>query len=70
MVFGGMGIGLAVAYGFFKAHRLLPTDVNMDIVLTLVAPYMMYIAAETVHSSGVMAVVSGGCFWHNANTFS
>jgi len=62
MVFGGVGIGLAVVYGFFKAHRLLPTDVNMDIVLTLVAPYMMYIAAETVHSSGVMAVVSGGLF--------
>src|SRR4030095_1892739 len=28
----------------------------------LVAPYVMYIAAEEVHSSGVLAVVSGGLF--------
>ncbi|MEJ1237188.1 Na+/H+ antiporter [Chryseolinea sp. T2] len=62
MVIGGVGVGLLVAWLFMKAHRYLPTDENMDIVLTLVAPYVMYIAAEEVHSSGVLAVVSGGLF--------
>lgn len=60
MVVGGVGIGLLVAWLFMRAHRLLPTDENMDFVLSLVAPYLMYIAAEEVHSSGVLAVVSGG----------
>jgi CPA1 family monovalent cation:H+ antiporter len=32
----------------------------MDILLTLVTPYTMYIVAEEVHASGVLAVVSGG----------
>ncbi|BAV05957.1 sodium/proton antiporter, CPA1 family [Filimonas lacunae] len=62
MVLGGVGIGLLVGLIFIKAHKWLPTDVNMDIVLTLVTPYAMYIAAEELHSSGVLAVVSGGLF--------
>ena len=62
MVIGGVGVGLLVAWLFMKAHRFLPTDENMDIILTLVAPYVMYIAAEEMHSSGVLAVVSGGLF--------
>lgn len=62
MVIGGVGVGLLIAWLFMKAHRFLPTDENMDFVLTLVAPYVMYIAAEEVHSSGVLAVVSGGLF--------
>ncbi len=60
MVVGGVGIGMLVGWLFMKAHRLLPTDANMDIVLSLVTPYVMYMAAEQVHSSGVLAVVSGG----------
>lgn len=62
MLLGGVGIGVLLAYIFYKTHRLLPTNAEMDTVLTLVAPYFMYIAAETVHSSGVLAVVSGGLF--------
>ena len=62
VIVAGIGIGLAVAYVFYWLHRLLPTDANMDIVLTLVAPYAMYIAAESIHVSGVLAVVSGGLF--------
>jgi CPA1 family monovalent cation:H+ antiporter len=62
MVLGGAGIGLLVGWLFMKLHRVLPTDVNMDIVLSLVTPYVMYIAAEYVHSSGVLSVVAGGLF--------
>jgi monovalent cation/hydrogen antiporter len=47
----GLGIvaGLAVALGVGTLLRRLPTT-----------PYLMYLAAEAVHASGVMAVVSGG----------
>lgn len=65
MVIGGAGIGLLVGYLFMKAHKYLPTDVNMDIALTIVTPYVMYIAAEELHSSGVLAVVSGGLLLSN-----
>ncbi len=58
----GLAVGVAIAYVFYWMHRLLPTDANMDIVLTLVAPYAMYIGAESIHVSGVLAVVSGGLF--------
>ncbi|SFE34556.1 sodium/proton antiporter, CPA1 family [Chitinophaga sp. CF118] len=65
MLLGGVGIGLLVGWLFMKAHKYLPTDANMDIALSLVTPYMMYITAEEVHSSGVLAVVSGGLFLSN-----
>jgi CPA1 family monovalent cation:H+ antiporter len=65
MLVGGVGIGLLVGWIFKKAHKYLPTDANTDIVLSIVAPYMMYIAAEEGHSSGVLAVVSGGLFLSN-----
>lgn len=62
MLFGGIGIGLLIGFVFMKGHKYLPTDANMDIILTLVTPYVMYMTAEEVHSSGVLAVVSGGLF--------
>lgn len=62
MLIGGVGIGLAIAFIYLKVHKIFPTDVNMNVILSLVAPYMMYIAAEEVHASGVLAVVSGGLF--------
>lgn len=58
----GVVVGLIIAFIFYWMHRLLPTDSNMDIVLTLVAPYAMYIGAESIHVSGVLAVVTGGLF--------
>ncbi len=65
MVAGGIVVGLLIAWVFMKAHKYLPTDTNMDIILTIVAPYIMYMAAEEVHSSGVLAVVSGGLYLAN-----
>ena len=62
MVIGGAGIGLLLAWIFVQAHKLLPTDAPSDIALTLIEPYFMYWIAEQLHSSGVMAVVSGGLF--------
>lgn len=58
----GIGTGLAVALLFYAIHRWLPTTNNMDVILTFLTPYAMYLAAEEFHFSGVLAVVSGGLF--------
>ncbi|HEY9008731.1 Na+/H+ antiporter [Ohtaekwangia sp.] len=58
----GIAIGLAIGMVYFIIHKWLPTDSNIDIVLTLSAPYVMYLTAEHFHFSGVLAVVSGGLF--------
>jgi monovalent cation/hydrogen antiporter len=62
VILAGIAVGLAVALLFYCLHKRLPTDANMDIVLTLTTPYVMYMAAESIHVSGVLAVVSGGLF--------
>jgi Na+/H+ antiporter len=68
----GIAVGLAVALVFYALHRWLPTSPSTHTVLTLVAPYSMYLLAEAAHGSGVMAVVSGGLFlsYHSARLFS
>lgn len=65
MIIGGIGVGLLLGWVFYQAHKLLPTDAPSDIVFTLLEPFVLYWAAEQVHSSGVMAVVTGGLFLSN-----
>lgn len=65
MIIGGVAIGLLIGWLFMKAHKYLPTDANVDIVLSLLTPYIIYLAAEEVHSSGVLAVVCGGLLLSN-----
>ena len=62
MCIGGAGTGVLIAYIFLKTHKILPTEANTDLLLSLVAPFAMYIGAEQIHASGVLAVVSGGLF--------
>lgn len=62
MVVGGVAIGLGLAWLFVKSHKKLPLDASSNIALTLIEPYFMYWAAEQLHCSGVLAVVSGGLF--------
>lgn len=61
----GILLGLGVALIFYAIHRWLPTTTSIEIVLTLLAPYCMYCAAERFHFSGVLAVVSGGLLLSN-----
>jgi CPA1 family monovalent cation:H+ antiporter len=48
----GILIGIAIALIFYAIHRWLPTTVNINILLTFIAPYVMYIVAEQLHFSG------------------
>lgn len=62
MVSGGAAIGLIAAWIFAQLHKRLPTDAPSDILFTLIEPYLLYWVAETVHCSGVLAVVVGGLY--------
>lgn len=65
MVVGGIGIGVIFGWLFMQAHKRLPTDAASDIALTLIEPYFLYWIAEQLHSSGVLAVVTGGLYLSN-----
>ncbi|MFN8251147.1 MAG: Na+/H+ antiporter [Ferruginibacter sp.] len=65
MVIGGVAAGWVVGKVFMWIHNKLPTDPDIDIVITLVTPYVMYLVAEEIHSSGVLAVVTGGLLLSN-----
>jgi CPA1 family monovalent cation:H+ antiporter len=58
----GIVTGIVVGLFFYFIHRLLPTNASIDTILTLMTPYIMYLAAEQFHFSGILAVVSGGLF--------
>ncbi|MEG0698079.1 MAG: cation:proton antiporter, partial [Algoriella sp.] len=55
-------IGIAGAHIIYFIHRFLPTTPAIDATLTVMTPYLLFLAAEQFHFSGVMAVVSGGLF--------
>ncbi len=62
MLIGGVGCGLAIGFIFLKVHKKITSDENITTILTLMTPFIMYISAEEMHASGVLAVVSGGLF--------
>ena len=63
MVIGGAGVGVLLSYVLIKLHKWLPMDENIDTMFTILSPYVMYISAESVEASGVLAVVSGGLYF-------
>jgi CPA1 family monovalent cation:H+ antiporter len=57
----GLGLVVGAAVGF-AASRLIATidDAMIEIALTMIAAYGSFVAAEAVHSSGVIATVAAG----------
>lgn len=60
MAVGGIAIGIAAGFIFGFFLRLIPSNSNIDTVITLIVPYIMYVGAEHFHFSGVLSVVAGG----------
>lgn len=56
----GIGFGCGIAGLVYVVQRYVPTSPSMDTVISVAAPYLMYLSAEKVEASGVLAVVSGG----------
>jgi len=56
---GGIVVGVLLARLFIAVHRRLG-DVFIEVLTTLAVPYVAYIVAESLHVSGVLAVVTAG----------
>ena len=57
----GILVGVAIAWVVLRAIRW-SKDAMAETLLTLAAPYVAWIAAETVHVSSVLACVAGGLY--------
>lgn len=56
---GGIAVGLVLYFIVGRVRRRL-TDPVIDTSLSLVTPFVAYVAAEEIHGSGVLAVVIAG----------
>jgi Na+/H+ antiporter len=68
----GIIIGIVIGYLFVLAHKKIEDNVVVETSLTLLAPYVSYLAAEQFHMSGVLAVVTTGLViaWRSPEVFS
>jgi Na+/H+ antiporter len=69
---GGILIGLLVGYVLIFIHKKINNYSIVETSLTLLTPFLSYIAAEQVHTSGILAVVSTGLLlsWRSQEIFS
>jgi CPA1 family monovalent cation:H+ antiporter len=58
---GGLLVGLALSWPIARLHRLLD-DALIEISITLLTPFVVYLCAEALHVSGVLAVMSAGLY--------
>jgi CPA1 family monovalent cation:H+ antiporter len=56
---GGLAVGVILAFGYIIIHRRLG-DPFIEVITVLTIPYAVYLTAEAVHVSGVLAVVAAG----------
>jgi len=61
LIAGGIGLGLLVGWLVTHIERRVE-DGPIEITLSILVPYTAYLAAEKIHSSGVLAVVVCGLF--------
>jgi monovalent cation/hydrogen antiporter len=69
---GGIIFGLVLGYVFKWIHRITPDNPTTDTTLTFVASFLAYLFAESIHLSGVLAVVACGLYtsWNSSEIFS
>lgn len=61
LIFGSIAIGLIAGKVIhFLAERIV--DAPIEITISLIAPYVAYLAAESAHASGVLATVACGLY--------
>ena len=61
LIGAGLGIGLVVGVVVAWCERFIE-DGPIEIVVSLIVPYVAYLAAEAAHASGVLAVVACGLY--------
>jgi NhaP-type Na+/H+ or K+/H+ antiporter len=54
---GGIVLGLLMGWIFKWIHQITPDSPTTDTTLTFITPFVVYLLAESMHLSGVLAVV-------------
>jgi monovalent cation/hydrogen antiporter len=72
LVAGGISAGVLIGYLFIVIHKRILNNSIISTSLTILTPFVSYLAAELVHTSGVLAVVSTGLMisWRAPEIFS
>ena len=58
---GGLLLGLLISWPIARLHRALD-DALLEITITLLTPFVVYLCAEALHVSGVLAVMAAGLY--------
>jgi CPA1 family monovalent cation:H+ antiporter len=68
---GGVALGLVIAWLFNQVQRRIE-DPPIEITLSILVPYAIYLAAVQLHLSGVLAVAVAGIYagWRSPETYS
>jgi Na+/H+ antiporter len=68
----GILIGVVIGYLFVLAHKKIQNNSVVETSLTLLSPFVSYLAAEELHVSGILAVVSAGLIisWRSPEVFT
>lgn len=68
----GIAIGVVIGYLFVLAHKKITNNSVVETSLTLLSPFVSYLAAEQFHVSGILAVVSAGLIisWRSPEVFT
>jgi len=69
---GGISLGLIMGFTVKWIHKLTPDNPTTDTTLTFLTPFIIYLIAESIHVSGVLAVVVAGLYmsWNSSTVFS
>ncbi len=69
---GGIILGLVIGRIFKWVHKITPDNPTTDTTLTFITPFIVYLLAESIHISGVLAVVSCGLYlsWNSSELFN
>ena len=61
LIIGGIGLGLLIGLIVNLCERWVE-DGSLEMVVSIIVPYVAYLTAEEIHSSGVICVVTCGLF--------
>jgi monovalent cation/hydrogen antiporter len=69
---GGILIGIIIGYVLVFIHKKVNNNPIVETSLTLLTPFLSYLSAEQVHTSGILSVVSTGLVisWRSPEIFT
>jgi NhaP-type Na+/H+ or K+/H+ antiporter len=69
---GGILVGIVVGYILVFVHKQITNNALVETGMSLLTPYLAYVAAEEIHVSGILSVVTAGLIisWRSPEIFT